>query len=67
MLCALLRETHPVAERDRISAVLNMFMGATGFDVETESTGGRPSGVDSLNDANKLTANTHQESLALAA
>ena len=42
-------------------------MGATGFDVEPESIGCRSSGADSLNGANKLTANTYQEPLALAA
>jgi hypothetical protein len=49
------------------AASLLMLAGATGFDMEPESTGGRPSGAGSLNGANTLTANTYQEPLALAA
>jgi hypothetical protein len=42
-------------------------MGATGFDVEPESSGGRPSFSDSLNGEKTLTANNNQHQLALAA
>lgn len=44
-----------------------VFSGATGFDVESEDRGCGSSCSETLNGAKKLTANTYQEPMALAA